>query len=138
MANSGQTLLSLMEVLPLTVTSTFYRSYNINIDSCFNKTMPDHTARMVQQFFAANNVNVFPWPAHSPDLSLIEHLWNHLGQRIRRRPNPPMNRNHLVQALRQTWREIPDAVIRRLINSVQYMAHACILAYDGHLLGGPI
>ena len=38
------------------------------------------TAREVQQFFAANNVNVLPWPARSPDLSPIEHLWDHLGQ----------------------------------------------------------
>ena len=59
-----------------------------------------YTARVVQQFFAANNINVLPWPARSPDLSPIEQLWDHLGQRIRRRPNPPMNRDQLVQALR--------------------------------------
>ena len=60
-----------------------------------------HTARVVQQFFAANKVNVLPWLTRSPDLSPIEYLWDHLGQRIRRRPNPPMNRDQLVQALRQ-------------------------------------
>ena len=32
------------------------------------------------------------------------------------RPAPPMNRDQLVQALRQGWRAIPDAVIRRLTN----------------------
>ena len=91
-----------------------------------------HTARVVQQFFAANNVNVLSWPARSPDLSPIEHLWDHLGQRIERRPNPPMNRDQLVQTLSQEWRAIPDAVIRRLTNSVRCRAHAFILAHGGH------
>ena len=91
-----------------------------------------HTARVVQQFFAANNVNGFLWPARSPDLSPIEHLWDHLGHRIRCHPNPPMNRDQLVQTLRQEWRAIPDAVIRRLTNSVRRRVHASILAHGGH------
>ena len=65
-----------------------------------------HTARVVQQFFAANNVNVLPWTTRSPDLSPIEHLWDHLGQRIRRRPNPPMNTDQLVRAPRREWRAL--------------------------------
>ena len=59
-----------------------------------------HTAHVVQQFFAAN-INVLPWPDHSHDLSLIEHLWDHFGQLIWHHPYPPMNRDQLVQALRQ-------------------------------------
>ena len=88
-----------------------------------------HTARVVQQFFTANNVNVLQC---SPDLSPIKHLWYHIGQRIRRRPNPPMNRDQLVQALRQEWRAIPDVVIRRLTNSVRRRVHAYILAHGGY------
>lgn len=38
-----------------------------------------HTARVVQQFPAVNNVKVLPWSAQrSPDLSPID-LWNHIG-----------------------------------------------------------
>ena len=83
---------------------------------------------VVQQLFAANNVNVLPLP----DLSPIEHLWDHLGQRIQRRANPPMNRDQLVQVLRWEWRVIPDAIIRHLTNSVRRRVHACILAHGGH------
>ena len=79
-----------------------------------------HTARMVHQCLQC-----------SRDLSPIEHLWDHLGQRIRRRPNPPMNRDRLVQALRQEWRVIPDAVIGRLTTSFRCRVHFCILAHGG-------
>ena len=126
MANSGQTLLSLTEILPHTVTSTrslspvmlpFLQQLHQPRLLFQQDSARPHTARMVPQIFAANKVNILLWSARSPDLSPIEHLWDHLGQRIRRRPNPPMNRDQLVQALRQEWRAIPDDVIRRLTNS---------------------
>ena len=42
-----------------------------------------HRARIVQQFLQQNNVDHLDWPARSPDLSPIEHVWYILGQRIR-------------------------------------------------------
>ena len=85
-----------------------------------------HTARVVQQFFAENNVNVLPWPVTDRT------LWDNLGQRIQRRPTPPMNRDQMVQALRQERRAIPDAAIRRLTNTVRRRVHVCILQHGGH------
>ena len=38
-----------------------------------------HVARICRQFLNRNNVNVLPWPAVSPDMNPIEHIWNYLG-----------------------------------------------------------
>ncbi|GFS67260.1 transposable element Tcb2 transposase [Trichonephila clavipes] len=40
-----------------------------------------HTARVLSQD-CLHTVTTFPWPVRSPDLSPIEHIWDHLGQRL--------------------------------------------------------
>jgi len=37
-------------------------------------------------FLAQNNIPVLPWPALSPDLSPIEHLWDNISRRLTRGP----------------------------------------------------
>ena len=41
-----------------------------------------HVARICRQFPNRNNVNVLPWPAVSPDMNPIEHIWNYLGRKF--------------------------------------------------------
>ena len=91
-----------------------------------------HTARIVTNFLAANNVNVLPWPARSPDMSPIEHLWDLMDHRVRQRPHSPANRQELILALQEEWRQIPRDLIRRLTFSVRRRVFACIEAFGGH------
>ena len=58
-----------------------------------------HTARSVHDFLQDRNVSVLPWPSKSPDLNLIEHVWDLLDWRIRARAIPPRNVRELVGAL---------------------------------------
>ncbi|KAK6183161.1 hypothetical protein SNE40_010691 [Patella caerulea] len=92
-----------------------------------------HTARIVQDFLAANNVNVLPWPACSPDLSPIEHLWDRLDRQVRARQHVPANRQELIQALQEEWNHLPPDPIRRLTSSVRRRIMACIAAQGGHM-----
>ena len=44
-----------------------------------------HRARIVDGFLQANNVRHLEWPAMSPDLSCIEHVWDVLGRAVQKR-----------------------------------------------------
>ena len=52
-----------------------------------------HVAMIFRQFLNRNNVNVLPWPAVSPDMNPIEHIWEYLGRKVRARGNVHNLRN---------------------------------------------
>ena len=91
-----------------------------------------HTAHICRQHLQTNNISVLDWPSKSPDLSVIENLWDYLGQRVRDQQNPPQTVAALAAALRQEWRAIPQQYIRGLFNSMRRRLTACIRAQGGH------
>ncbi len=60
-----------------------------------------HVARICTQFLEAENIPVLAWPAYSPDLSPIEHVWDALDQRIRQRVPVPANIQQLHTAIEE-------------------------------------
>ena len=87
-----------------------------------------HQARIVQQFLQQNNVDHLNWPARSPDLSPIEHVWASVHDRVPR----PRTLQALGAALQEEWRRIPQLQIARLIRSMRRRCVACIDATGGH------
>ena len=89
-----------------------------------------HVARICRQFLNRNNVNVLPWPAVSPDMNPIEHLWDYLGRKVRARGNVH-NLRDLENALIQEWNNIPYVVIRLYVRSMRGRLAACINSRGG-------
>ena len=90
-----------------------------------------HVAWIYQQFLNINDVNVLTWPAVSPDMNLIEHIWDYLGRKVRARGDVH-NLRDLENALIQEWNNIPNVVIRRYVRSMQVRLAACINSRGGH------
>ena len=90
-----------------------------------------HVAWHTMHFLQANNANVLDWPTRSPDISPIEHLWDHLGRRVRER-NYVNNVRDLECVLHEEWIRIPMAVVRRLISSMRIRCGAVIDSNGGH------
>lgn len=91
-----------------------------------------HIARVAMDFLEDNAINVMEWPACSPDLNPIEHLWDMLSRRVRARQPPPENVRALTDALVQEWGNIPQEDIRRLIRSMPRRCRECIQCRGGH------
>ncbi|GFT88030.1 DDE_3 domain-containing protein [Trichonephila clavipes] len=57
------------------------------------------------------------WPARSPDLNPIEHLWDYLGREVAALNPPPRSLHELKQGLLCVWSSLPIPVSDSLINS---------------------
>jgi transposase len=52
---------------------------------------PKHTSRVAQAWIEENLDETLPWLPNSPDMNIIEHVWDILGVRVQRRNPRPTN-----------------------------------------------
>ncbi|CAK9818969.1 Transposable element Tc1 transposase [Anthophora quadrimaculata] len=77
---------------------------------------PKHVCKVAQKYYNENNIHLLSWPAQSPDLKPIEHLWDHLDRNV---PEHGRNNKNLIQrALLKARSETEQNTIKKLIQSV--------------------
>ncbi|GFS73835.1 transposable element Tcb2 transposase [Trichonephila clavipes] len=79
-----------------------------------------HTTRVSQD--CLHTITTLPWPARFPDLSPIEHIWDHLEWRVWH----PRSLNELDARLQYIWNEMSQDIIQNLYASMPDRIASCI------------
>ncbi|GFU85062.1 transposable element Tcb2 transposase [Trichonephila clavipes] len=84
-----------------------------------------HTARVSQD--CLHTVTTLLWPARSPDLSPIQHTWDHLGWLV----GHPASLTELEARLQQIWKKMSQDIKQNSYASMPDRIASCIRARGG-------
>ena len=87
---------------------------------------PIHTAKKVAKWKDENRITSFSWPAQSPDLNPIEHVWDRLERGIRGRTTPPKTFSELAAAVKEEWLKLDPNYLENLVESMPRRIKAVI------------
>ena len=93
---------------------------------------PKKTCKKAQNWFQDHDMEVLLWPAQSPDLNPIEHLWNHLKRKLAEYGVPPQGILELWERVQEEWGKIKPEVCQGLIESMPRQVEAIIKAKDSY------
>jgi transposase len=93
---------------------------------------PKHTSKRAQKWFKDHGFTVMIWPAQSPDINPIEHLWVHIKTKLGEWEEPPQGIQELWERVQKLWDEIPASVCQNLIESMPRRVEALYKAKGGH------
>ena len=100
-------------------------SLNLTQDWIFQQDNdPKHAAKLTQNWFRINDVNVLKWPSQSPDLKPIENLWKESKMKIHKRK--PKNVTELKQICMKEWKNITPNICKKYIGDYSKRLHAVI------------
>jgi len=107
------------------------------LDAIFQQdNAPIHKAHKTRHFLNQQTFQTMQWPAYSPDMNPIEHLWAALKTELHRRfpdtkclpGGPPAVKRVLAERLALVWADIGPEVMERLIESMPRRVAALIAA----------
>jgi hypothetical protein len=92
-----------------------------------------HIAQIVNEYLDTVEIHHMIWPARSPDLNPIEHVWVMVGRRVKVRTPAPADLRDLSAAVIQEWQEVDQAVIQDLFEGMSRRMEAVIQARGGNI-----
>ena len=92
---------------------------------------PSHTSISTSKFLKAKKIKVLQdWPAQSPDMNIIEHVWGRMKEEARK--TKPKNLDELWEACKTAFFAIPDDFINKLYESLPNRMDAVLQAHGSH------
>ncbi|GFW17573.1 transposable element Tcb2 transposase [Trichonephila clavipes] len=92
-----------------------------------------HQTLAVEELLESEDITRVDWPAYSPDLNPIEHVWDVLGRRIAARLQHPENTQQLKQLLIEEWALLPQEKLHQLVLSMRRRCEATIAVRGRHI-----
>ena len=92
------------------------------------------TRKWLQDQAKKHGVSIMEWPANSPDLNPIEHVWSHIKRELHHqypdtwhlKGSPDVIRGILKERIHKIWWDIGPALLKSLIESMPHRVHAVI------------
>jgi transposase len=91
-----------------------------------------HTCRLVRGWLEEQDFTTMVWPAQSPDLNPIEHLWGYLKRRLAGYEYPPNGVHELWERVQVEWEKITAEECQTLIESMPRRVQAVLRAKGGY------
>lgn len=90
---------------------------------------PCHTSRLVERYLEDHQMNTMPWPACSPDLNPIEHVWSHLKRELDQRQIHGIP--ELFETANDIFHNLPAGFLSNLLESMPRRCAAVIAKHGG-------
>jgi len=89
-------------------------------------------AHETKRWLSEHRIKVLDWPAYSPDLNPIEHLWNEMDHRLRKLPGNISNKDDLWNKIQQVWNEVDIEFCLKLIDTMPQRIADVLKASGGY------
>ncbi|GFW22684.1 transposable element Tcb2 transposase [Trichonephila clavipes] len=94
---------------------------------------PCHRTVAAEQLLESEDIERMDWPARSPDLNPIEHVWHFLGRRLAARTLPPVTIREIRLALQDEWAAMTQQLIGTLILRMGRCFETCLAVRGDHI-----
>lgn len=93
---------------------------------------PKHKSKVAKDWFQRKNVKQLPWAPSSPDMNIIEHVWDQLDTLVHACNQLLTNKEQPWEALQEEWKNFPQKALDTLYESMPCHVAAFLKAKGGH------